>query len=403
MIFRTPLFALLLAAGSVCAQQVSPLDEASKQKLLENLNNLIIKSQGAEGKLIANALSLLSSGCSDGAAAQGLYFDCKKKQDFGSKDSNKVDMEKFRNWSTGDAGKTLTTQAGRRALQLQFQWAKLTLQAAAAHNKNKIDGNEFDPVTFQPQIVSFMQGVIGELKNNDKLKQLRGIIEENTLHNVVGKEYGLAGLMPPNWPRSPLAISEIFERVVFPNLRKTRNVVALRSAWDKRIECELTLSAQEDVLNDNSSPEDDSDDRNKKGKNGNSKPSRNNLMEAKATAMEKRDDLMWQKEVDLYKHGDTGTAATNMYAMILRVKDPKKQLQRVNELKNLITKSNKDQSEVAGNAFPTDGMQDDTMDMPQAPKTPKPSAQKPNPKPTKPAKPAKSAAEQAEEDFFSDV
>ena len=124
-------------------------------------------------------------------------------------------------------------------------------------------------------------------------------------------------------PLAPLQVDAVFEELIFPPLRKPERVGDLREAWLKRIRLEeilvVPVNAKERGLRNDDAPA--------------------QVMEFR---LERRPEMIWQMEVDLFEAGDERGAARRMVEHIEKHLGHKSEKQWVEEFQGLVSGGGQD-------------------------------------------------------------
>lgn len=324
--------------------QAEPLDYQTKQELIQTLQEILRGNQSRESSAITAALDAFRPAAMDDKVAYSLYENCIKKKEFTEKDKNESEFRKWKNDNKEKSG----DPAFRKALQYQFQWAVLTLQAAS------VSKDSFDASQYAPQIISILESIGSNYK---ELKNRKGELSQSILQGQVGDVYGVSQVSPEEWPGNLMDVGGIFEMLIFPKYRKDLNISGLRGAWDKRIGLEARFLETKDEgfdLPENSTGKDDNKKRKSSSSSSVSKSSSNSLMnpvklskqggnskDLTRKAYEVLQNLRWQKEVDCCKIGDESQASINMLKLIKATRDPKTREARIQELMGILIPSKK--------------------------------------------------------------
>jgi hypothetical protein len=185
----------------------------------------------------------------------------------------------FRDWKRKEAGK-LADPALRSALRYQLSWLVITLQAAA---------EKPDLPQLRAQAESIMDGIY---RNAETLSSQEQLLEQSVISSVFARAYDIDQVKVENWPFAPAQLGEIYEQLIFPPLRSTSRVDALRNAWLKRIQQE---GARREFWG---------------AKKGRTSPEFERFLANVVPQMK------WNMEKDLFTHGDQSGAAVRMLAHI---------------------------------------------------------------------------------------
>jgi len=132
------------------------------------------------------------------------------------------------------------------------------------------------------------------------------ILRQPVTGTVFARAYEIEGVRIEDWAMAPGRVAEIYDRILLPPLRASRNAESLRNAWTKRIQQELIAIEQ--------------------WPSGNNNPRGGRIGMASALRgpdydrfmVEEMPRLQWSMEVDVFNHGDPGGAAMRMLAHIER-------------------------------------------------------------------------------------
>lgn len=272
---RTCLFALLLSAPLAHADVLS---EADREALIEKLENLRDSAKQKALSKIGSASVAFKAGMASDEAALDLYLKCIEKVEF---EDRKRSSQEFREWKRRQDDRLKENGLGR-CLRHQLRWLVLSLEAAEANGK-------FDALA--PRASEALASIF------DNPQQFEGnvaALREPVTNTVFARAYSLGGAKVENWPLSPLDVSQVFNQVIFPPLRKDSKFGALREQWQRRIRYE---GVSHEYWT---------------GGRRNGKAGGERSPEMEKFASETIPDLKWQMEEDLYKSGDQKRAAVNM-------------------------------------------------------------------------------------------
>jgi hypothetical protein len=279
-------------------QDLKPVDV---QELLSRLEEMENGAKGrTEGRLGAARTAFTTGVQSDGAALD-LYFKCVEKVRYEDADRS---SQEFREWKR--RSKDRFGPEFRRALRHELNWLLLTIEAAGSPAKIPTLG------------AKGMEKLDQMVKDLPEMGPHKDRLKESVLNSVFATTYGLGGIRLEGWPLAPLKVKEVYEELVLPPLRKPATIGALKSAWMKRIEQEERLIA----------PAADEGDR--LGKN------LENVAKLEVFLIEKRPNLLWEMEVDLFKAGDQRGAAVRMVGHIEKNLGHKDEERWISEFRALI-------------------------------------------------------------------
>lgn len=254
-----------------------PLSSLDTELLLERLEKLKNGEKTRSGSRLGTARTAFNSAIRSDDAAHELYLMCVEKVRF---DDEKLSSQDFREWKRRHKDREDSPEF-RRALRHQLNWLTLTLEAANTDDIGKMG----------PKAMERLDALIADA---DKLDGQQKLLRQDVLKSVFASAYSLSGVEIDDWPKAPLMLPEIYSQVILPPLRKPEKVESLKTAWIKRI-------LQEGRMVEEWGREGD--------KNG---PSADMVR----FVAEKRPELQWQMETDLFKAGDEKKAALRMLAHI---------------------------------------------------------------------------------------
>lgn len=285
---------VILALGLGCGfASAAPLSDADKEALLERLDALKKEALERTDARFRAGVGAYSSAMSSDDAALELYLKCIEKVDF---DDQKRKAGEFREWKRKEDEK-LSKPSLKLALRHQLHWLMLTLQAASENAD-------------RPQLAIAAQSATDAVfRDLVILKEQQAILKQSVLGSVFAKAYEINGVKVDKWPFSPVDIPGIYEQLVFPPLRNSGNVTALRDAWVKRIQQEGAL-----IEYWSPSPKDQGRDKDKEGRIGMAESVR--PPEFDKFINDTLPVMQWQMEMDLFKAGDQASAALRMLAHI---------------------------------------------------------------------------------------
>jgi hypothetical protein len=270
-----------------------PLSESDRQLLLERLEKLQAAAEGRASSRIGVAVSAFRNAVGSEAAALALYLKCIEKEDF---EEQRRRSQEFREWKRrqderlGDPGFAL-------ALRHQLNWLVLTLEATEKPERIR---------ELAPRAASALEAIFLDAK---KLEGQQGVLRQSVLGSAFARAYDVSGMNAGDWPDQPLALSQIFEKVLLPPLRQPSKIPELRDAWLRRIQYEAMLREGWGG---------ETEARPGLGGGPGNGGARIGLKSAlrppdyERFLAEELPDLRWQMEEDLYKSGDQRGAALRM-------------------------------------------------------------------------------------------
>lgn len=292
------LFLCLLMSGMPCtarAEQLSPVDV---QLLLDKLEELRKGEKGRRDSRYSVARSAFAAAVQSDAAAHALYLKCIEKVRFDDEKSGQA----WRDWKRRHKERE-DTPALRRSLRHQLAWLLLTLEAA----EKPEDMMELAPMALERVDAIFVDA--------DDLRGEQSRLRQSVLSTVFASAYGVGSIEVEKWPMAPLQLGNIYENLVLPPLRQPAKVEQLRSAWIRRINYEGLMIE-------------------KWGAPARSKNDVSAGMDRYLT--ERRPEMIWEMEQDLFKAGDEKGAALRMLTHIERYLGHKNETKWIEDFEALI-------------------------------------------------------------------
>ena len=343
-----------LSLGSLCYAQY--IDNDAKKKVIKDLDNLLALNRSAETKVINAAISKLNSAGRDPGAAYDLLIQSKKflmetekEKDKSQGKSAKIASNSMKDWMDREAKKYQDKNA-RKGLMLQYQWGVLVLKArlkenlmnATSHSTGGTAEETLDVTEFQKPAMDLLNAYLSACsdpdfvepsssKNNNGAAGRAGarIAEQSVLNTEVGEALGISSMSSKAFPDSMKNRDEIFDKLFFTGYRKTRNLPALRQAWNKRISMEVALGKISHAISSGK----------KSGMQGRiSNASEDEFDEQGAAVL---DRLRWRCELDCFDLGDQANATRNMMTLIRTTVDPVRREQGIRTLRDKLVQSMK--------------------------------------------------------------
>lgn len=279
--------ALLATLGTIVAASADPLSQADRQALIEQLDTLRGEAGAQASKRLQGAAGDLAAAMMNEQAAVELYLKCVEKVDFEERDRDHAD---FREWKRRNKDR-LDEPGFALALRHQLRWTVLTLKAASA------------PTETQKLAPDLMQALEAIFRTPADLRGHVDLLTQPVGSTVFARAYGLTGYKIDGWPMSPIdgggaaiRVEGPFEQLIFPALRAKRDAAELRSAWTRRIQFEEFAKG---FWSQDSTEEGES-------------PARESFL------AEKRPQLLWAMEEDLFRAGDERRAAVALLEHLKR-------------------------------------------------------------------------------------
>lgn len=292
----------MLAIGLPCGVVADPLSDIDAQLLLERLKQLRDgEKERSDSRLIA-AYKSFSAAVQSDSAAHELYVKCVEKVRF--EDDNKSGSD-FRDWRRRHKERE-DSPGFRRALRHQLGWLLLTLQVAMKPEER----NELAKTAIERLDMIF--------RDRELLHTHQGMLRGNALGSVYAVAYGVGGVEVEDWPGGPLQLQTIYEKLIFPPLRRPDRVDTLRSAWMRRIAHEGAMA----------------DDGWGRRSNGRNRDDEDGGMQRFVT--ERRPELIWMMESDLFAAGDQKNAALRMLKHIERYLGHENESKWIEEFESMV-------------------------------------------------------------------
>jgi hypothetical protein len=286
------------------AQSLSPAD---MEALLEKLEKMREDANAKVDARFRAAIAAYTNAVGSDEAAMGLHLNCVQKVDF--QDQQKKESE-FRDWKRKEADQ-LSAPGHGLALRLQLRWLILTLRAAS-------------PKADRDQLLPSVQEIVDIIaRDADKLRHQQQILRQPVTSSAFARAYEITGVDVENWPMSPANISDIYEKILLPPLRKPDRLEALRSAWVRRIQGEIAIEQA-------SAGDDDSGGR-KNG--GGARPRADDYERFMAETVP---ELQWQMEMDLFRNGDQQGSAMRMLGHLEKYMSHRSARKWSDELKSIL-------------------------------------------------------------------
>ena len=263
-----------LLAGSAAADSLS---ETERQALLEKLDEL---REGAKSRATNRheaAKQAYRAGMSSPASAVAFYLKCAEKIEF---EEENRDAQDFREWRRKQEERLKDPHFGE-ALRHQLNWLLLALEAGETPEEKRGD--------LAPKAAEALETLFA---NADDLRGQVKLLSENVFGTVFAKAYDLHISPAKGWPGAPLPIQTVFNDLILPPLAERQDSAGIRSAWNQRIQYEAV------ILERMVGPE-----------RGPSDPPPAALTRF---LTERRPQLLWEMEEDVFEAGDQRGAALQM-------------------------------------------------------------------------------------------
>ena len=262
----------MVMVGGISAEE-SALSEADRQALLEKLKDLKEGAGTRAEQRAGSALSAFKAAIGSDDRAHELYLKCVEKVRF---QDEKKSAQDFREWKRRHKEKE-DGEGFRRVLRHQLNWLLLTVEA----NEMGEDGKG----ELSSRAITSLDAIIGdEALEAPQFKTL----EQDVTQTVFALAYGISS--DGKWPVSPVKLEDVYKEHILPPLADKKDVAAFRSAWGKWIQQEANLQEA-------------------KSKN----PGKGERSAAyERFLVEKRPQMLWDLEKEVYEIGDEKGAALSM-------------------------------------------------------------------------------------------
>jgi len=306
----------LLALGTSATQAQDLLTESDRRALSKKVEILLNQSNDTLTKRQAVAYNAYKSAVTSETAALELYLKCTELHNFEEEGKSGTD---FREWKRKQKDK-YSDPGFKTALRHQLNWLVLTIEASRVEDE--------DYSTLTPKALTSLKNIFNDAQ---KLKGHQKTLRQNAMSSIFAKAYNFQGLKAKNWPNSPLAIDSIYDKLVFPQLRAEQNSTALRAAWKQKIFyqekslvewAKIPETTRIGLKKDQVAPE------------------------YTKFLIEKKPELVWEMEVDLFKAGDQSGAATRMLSIVSSNMSHNKAKKWAEELTDLVAPKETETEEI---------------------------------------------------------
>ncbi len=307
-----------LVATPLAAESISPAD---REVLLEKLAKLETQAESVVDARFRLAVEAYQAAMTSDAEAYQLYLRCLEKVEFTDEKRKKQDFREFKRQEADKDKKQAedpnegSEKAGfHRALRHQLRWLMLTLQASSSGADRK---------TLLPRAQQCVSDLFEDVKMLEGQEQ---VLKTPVTATVFAKAYDIEKLGIDDWPLSPVDLEEIYDKLLFPPYRTSKNLDALRSGWLKRIQQEGAIrehwakfarKLERDRARREQTYENQHD-----GADSEVNETKIGTIEAMRPPEFLKflevdlPQLLWEMEIDLYKAGDQHDASVRMLAHI---------------------------------------------------------------------------------------
>ncbi len=226
-----------------------------------------------------------------------LWLDCKKDIDF---DQQGKTMTEYSEWKRGQ---TKDTNRNRdMELQAQVQWLAIVLMEANA----RTDAARAEVVAAAAQFLETLVERVQKAEGN-----FSGVVQQNVLSSVFARHFKVESTVArkDGGAYVPGDVDAIYEKMILPYYRETKQVMNLINAWKKRIEQQTQIA---------SSPR---------------------FKEAKEKfELEKLPELKWGQAAEMFRLGQEEPAAAVMISLIRSNMTHRSAGQWIAELRGMLDK-----------------------------------------------------------------
>jgi len=304
--------ALVLVGGvapSMAGDELTPLE---KKQALEKLDDLRKKAGGFRSGRLGVAIQAYQTAVASNDAAMDLYLKCLEKVRFSDGDGS---SNNFREWKRQNKDRLADVNL-RTALRHQLRWLLLGLQF----------GDQEPNAEVSTKASQALRDIFADVKD---LASQVGVLREGVFHSVFAQAYDIGEYAPRSWPNSPLPAATVFETLILPPLRTPATLASLRSAWTARIEMEAREIEMEPARNRGPMMP------GRRNNDNNNRDETEARMERFLT--ERRPDLLWAMQVDLFQAGGQKEAVEQMLVTIEGYLGHRKALDWAADLHGLLT------------------------------------------------------------------
>ncbi len=304
----------LIASIPAHADRLSAPD---REALIERLDQIRATAESKVDARYKLALAAYSNAAANETTAYEFYMKCIEKVNFADKDKKSSD---FREWKRKNSDKH-SESSFRLALRYQLRWLVMTLM---------VSPEDVDVADYASKATSMLDSIVSEAHN---LTGNQNILTQNATSSIFARAYEIGSINKKGWPNGPGQLEQIYEDLVFPDLRTPSRTGELRNAWIKRIQQAIILN---DAWSSNN---------NGKSRKGSLNPNARTLGgDNESSDVDKFMDetvpsLQWQMEVDVYKAGDESGAAMRMLAHIEKYISHKSSMKWSEEFTSLLMPS----------------------------------------------------------------
>ncbi len=266
-----------------------PLSAVDREALIANLEALRESAVARVDARFRLAISAYRQAMSSNDAAIDLYLKCIEKVNYEDQQKKTTD---FREWKRKQSDH-LSDEPFRLALRYQLRWLTLLLQASS---------EKADTAAVAKEASETVDAIFNDA---NKLKTQGQLLRQAVTSTVFAKAYEISNVDKSTLPSAPLQLTDFYDKVVFPPLRRPDRLELLRASWIKFIQQQ---GIQAEIWPD--------------GGNGNGKGQKNSqasnprVTNTDKFTIETLPQLQWDMEMDLFRSGDESGAARRMLAHI---------------------------------------------------------------------------------------
>lgn len=273
-----------------------PLKEEDLAKLLDQVNEISkTRDEKMYGYLSGVIRELREAGAS-GDKAFALWLDCMKDVEYDQRGRTAAEFSEWKRHQTKDSNRERD-----EGLRLQVQWLAIVLMESNA----KTEGAKGEAIS---AAAAFLDTMVEQAKKNEG--KLGGPAGENVMNSIFARHFKLdTGGGKQDGAGVPGDIDAIYDRMILPFLRSSKQPASLMNAWTRRIAQQTALAEAK------------------------------KFPEAKEKFMtEKLPELKWGQARELFQLGQEETAAPTLLSIIKANMAHRRAGEWITELKGLLQK-----------------------------------------------------------------
>lgn len=265
---------LLLFPGCLDAQE-SGLTEVDRLLLLEKLKGIEQGSDTTVKGRYSAALSAFQTAMTSNTEAINLFYACHERK---QQEQQLRKASEYRDWKN-----RFKDRRDRPEFRLALRHQLRSLVGAI----KAVNGN-LSLAERGKLCLATLKDILAEAED---MEGQRDVLSKDPLETIFAETYLIDGLDPDPWPSSPLDATGIFEDLILPPLRAEKDLKGLRNGWLQKI---AYIGKVEEAF----------------AREGSADAKRRPAHEQ--WYLKERPRLLWQMELDLYRHGDEKAASLRM-------------------------------------------------------------------------------------------